>query len=66
MKKKERRMFLLGEGFPWYFSDPSKEMDDPYSAIKLKQYRNGGGKAIQLNGRYGAYRKVRLWIEATE
>lgn len=68
---KKNKLFLLGEGFPWYIygdgigKDKGGFKQRGYFGLHLSDgpNRQEGRKSVELKTRWGAYQKVRIWIE---
>ena len=77
-KAKKGKLYLLGEGYPWYASAEidGKKDHGLYNEISLWKDHNGfravfekGRETLRewrrkpMKIRWGAYQKVRIWIE---
>lgn len=57
-KRSKKRLFLLGEGYPWY------HYDNGYYMVSLNNGETGEKfKKYELKTKWGAWQKVKLWIE---
>jgi len=63
---KKRRRFLLGEGYPWYHrvkGFDGQEMGYYEMSLASGPNHTEGRKCIPLKLKWGAWQKVRIWIE---
>ena len=62
--KKKNKLFLLGVGYPWYVDDlgHTKQLATQL-ALMSGPNRQEGRVPVELQQKWGAWQKVRVWIE---
>ncbi len=63
---KRKRLFLLGEGYPWYMAKNGTYPWDTVRLYKQPDTRSQDWETVALKTKWGAWKKVKLWIEAVE
>lgn len=65
--KKKKRLFLIGTGYPWYVDGYGHtKQKSTHLVLMSGPNRSEGRKRIELKQKWGAWKKVNIWIEDAE
>jgi hypothetical protein len=64
---KKNRLFLLGTGYPWYVNESGKTKEESTHLVLMSgPNRQEGRTVVGLKQKWGAWKKVNVWIEDAE